>query len=134
MKKLMENNVVVKMDSKKVKDIVAKDGSKSGKMKELFDLGFEVKEIQKILNDGGINVIYNFVYNVVSNYININGIVVVQEKKVGKKDGIIKLYLDGKTNKEISKEMKTNYNYVLKVIKEYKQTLEQKVVAEGGTK
>ena len=97
------------------KVVVDESMSKSGKMKLLFDMGLEVKEIATVMG-----VRYNFVYNVVSNYCNMNGIQVETQKKESKKDDIIRLYKDGKTNKEISIELKTNYNYVFNTIKAYK--------------
>lgn len=105
----------VKVSKKKVGEVVNNENlSKSGKMRELFNMGFSVKEISNLLG-----VRYNFVYNVISNYVNVNEIKVVNEKKVTKKELIIKLYEEGKTRKEISIELKTNYNYVFNVIKEY---------------
>lgn len=89
--------------------------SKSKKMLALFDLGMEVKEIAQIMA-----VRYNFVYNVVSNHCNMNGIQTETSAKEGKKDQIIALYNVGKSNKEISIELKTNYNYVFNVLKAYK--------------
>lgn len=105
----------VKVSQKKVGEIVNNETlSKSSKMRELFELGFTVKEISNLLG-----VRYNFVYNVISNYVNVNEIKIVTEKTETKKDLIIKLYNAGKTRKEISIELKTNYNYVFNVIKDY---------------
>lgn len=101
---------------KEVKKIIKNvESSKSSKIKEMFDIGLEVKEISSILE-----IRYQFSYNVISNYINMNNIEVIEDKKVSKKEDIINLYLNGKSNKEISIEMKVNYNYVFKVLKEYK--------------
>jgi len=113
MKKLLDQSV--KGLDKKVQEVLASEASKSAKMKALFDLGLPVKEIAAVMD-----VRYNFVYNVVSNYCNMNGIQVETTKKEGKKDAIIQLYLAGKSNKEISIELKTNYNYVFNTIKQYK--------------
>lgn len=113
MKKL---NVEKMLTAGAVKKIVESDVSKSAKMKALFEGGMELKAIATTLD-----VRYNFVYNVLSNHININGIEV--EKKAagaGKKDAIIQLHQEGKTNKEISVDLKTNYNYVHQVVKAYK--------------
>lgn len=113
MRKYLSNEV--KVSKKKVGEVVNNENlSKSGKMRELFNMGFSVKEISNLLG-----VRYNFVYNVISNYVNVNEIKVVNEKTVTKKELIIKLYEEGKTRKEISIELKTNYNYVFNVIKEY---------------
>ena len=101
---------------KEVKKIIKNvESSKSSKIKEMFDIGLEVKEISSILE-----IRYQFSYNVISNYINMNNIEVIEDKKVSKKEDIINLYLNGKSNKEISIEMKVNYNYVFKILKEYK--------------
>lgn len=89
--------------------------SKSARMKELFNLGLEVKEIATLMG-----VRYNFVYNVVSNYCLTEGLQLETTKKESKKDDIIRLYLEGKSNKEISIELKTNYNYVFNTLKKYK--------------
>jgi transposase len=114
MKKVMGTEV--KVTRAMINKVVAGEGSKSGKMKELFDLGLEVKEIAKVMD-----VRYNFVYNVVSNYAAMNGLETATTKKAGKKEAIIELYKQGKTNKEISIELKTNYNYVFNVLKQVKQ-------------
>ena len=105
MKKVIEN--AKKVSESTIKKIVSSETSKSAKMKELFDLGVEIKEIAAIME-----VRYNFVYNVISNYVTMNGIETESTKKVGKKDAIIELFLQGKSNKEIAIELKANYNYV----------------------
>lgn len=89
--------------------------SKSQKIISLFNSGNSIKEISNILN-----IRYNFAYNVVSNFITVNSISVVKETKVNKKSLIIELFNQGKSNKEISIELKTNYNYVFNTLKEYK--------------
>ena len=108
--------VVEKVGSKKEIEKVLKDKalSKSAKMRALFDLGLDIKDIAT-----ATNVRYNFVYNVVSNHVNINDIAVEKTQTSGKKDQILSLHLDGKTKTEISKLLKTNYNYVYKVVKEF---------------
>lgn len=104
-----------KVDEKAVRKVVQNEGlSKSARMKELFELGLEVKEIAAVMG-----VRYNFAYNVISNYVNMNAIPVEKTKMESKKDKIIELYLAGKSNKEISIELKTNYNYVFNVVKAY---------------
>lgn len=89
--------------------------SKSAKMKDLFTLGLSIKEIATTMD-----VRYNFVYNVISNHVTINGIEVESNKQSSKKDEIIKLHLEGKSNKEISAELKANYQYVYNTLKKYK--------------
>ena len=123
MQKKLEGTV--KVTKKAITEVLNSEASKSAKMKALFDLGLEVKEIATVME-----VRYNFVYNVISNYCNMNGIEVVKNKKAGKKDEIIKLYLAGKSNKEISVDLKTNYNYVFNVLKTFKQENPDKVVGK----
>lgn len=114
------------MDSK-IKGILGNEStSKSGKMRELFNLGLDVKEIA-----GLMGVRYNFVYNVVSNLVIVEGLSVVSNKKESKKDKVIELFNQGKSNKEIAVELKTNYNYVYKIVKEYKDSNKELVVVEN---
>lgn len=96
--------------------------TKSSKMKELFGLGLEVKEISEKMG-----VRYNFVYNVVSNVIIQEGLEVETKRSTSKRDMIKEMFMKGKTSKEISFELKTNINYVYKVVKEYKNSLEAKI-------
>jgi hypothetical protein len=122
MQKAMEINV--KTQQKASEKILADTTtSKSQKMKDLFDLGFEVKTISETMQ-----VRYNFAYNVISNYVNMNKIELVQTEKSGKKEQIIELHKAGKTNKEISIELSTNYNYVFNVLKTYKASLPKLVI------
>lgn len=120
----------ITVESAAAQKILNAEGSKSSKMKALFELGVEVKAIA-----AAMGVRYNFVYNVVSNHCNMNGIQVETQKKEGKKDQIIELYLAGKSNKEISIELKTNYNYVFNTIKHYKKmnNVESTEVTEATT-
>jgi DNA invertase Pin-like site-specific DNA recombinase len=92
--------------------------SKSLKMKQLFELGLEIKDIALKMG-----VRYNFVYNVISNQIIVEGLVVETEKKESKKDLVRELFNQGKSNKEIAIELKTNYNYIYKLTKEIKDDL-----------
>lgn len=122
MRKLIEGGKTV--TETEIQAVLKSDGTKSGKMKALFDLGLEVKEITAIMSKhDGKEMRYNFVYNVVSNYCNMNGIqTVASEKARGQvRDQIVALYLAGKSNKEISIELKTNANYVFNVLKAYKK-------------
>ena len=108
---------------KEINAILGKDLSKSKKMIELYLLGLEIKEVSQVMN-----VRYNFSYNVISNYCRMNDIDLrVREKGESKKDKIIELIEDGKTNNEISKELKCNYNYVWKIRKEYETEENKKV-------
>lgn len=101
--------------------------SKSGKMKELFRLGLDVKEIASIMG-----VRYNFVYNVVSNMVIVEGIEVEATKSTSKKDEIWALLDSGKTAKEVAIELKTNLNYVYKLRKEWEAS--KVVVSQPGEK
>ena len=89
--------------------------SKSKAMIELYNEGCEIKEIAEAMQ-----VRYNFVYNVVSNYCRMNEVELRTNKENGnsKKAMIAKLFEEGKSNTEIAKELKTNYNYVYKITKE----------------
>lgn len=100
--------------------------SKSAKIKQLFDAGNDVKTIASIMD-----IRYNFAYNVVSNYINMNDIQVNKDTKVNKKDLIIEQHIAGKSNKEISIELKTNYNYVFNTIKNYKMNQADQTEQQG---
>ena len=117
------------MGAAAVKKVLANEElSKSGKMKELFKGGLEIKAIAEALD-----VRYNFVYNVVSNMVTVEGIEVDKTKKAGKKEAIIALYLEGKTNKEISAELQTNYNYVYNTLRAYKEAQEDAVAEVAAT-
>lgn len=118
MKKLDVSKALSKKSVEKI--VGSEELSKSQKMKDLFDGGYSVKEISEIML-----VRYNFVYNVVSNYVNMNGIETESTKKPGKKEAIVELFKQGKSNKEISIELKTNYNYVFNVLKAYKATQQE---------
>lgn len=111
-------NIENKMSKVAVDKLVADEGvSKSAKMKQLFAAGYSVKDIASIMN-----VRYNFVYNVVSNEVRMKDITIEKTEKSDKKKHIIDLHIAGKNNTEISKELKTNYQYVYKVVKEYKDS------------
>lgn len=98
-----------------MKNTTNNNKSKSQTMIELYSAGEDIKTIATKLN-----VRYNFVYNVVSNYCRINDIELRTNKNKGeKKEAIIALLKQGKSNSEISKELKTNYQYVYKITKEY---------------
>lgn len=88
--------------------------SKSKKFIILYNEGLEIKEIASLFN-----VRYNFVYNVISNYCRMNEIELRTNNVNGssKKVMIEELFKQGKSNTEISKELKTNYNYVYKITK-----------------
>jgi galactitol-specific phosphotransferase system IIB component len=112
---MMKMKVEKILSREEIKKILVSEISKSEKMKKLFMGGLDVKSISEMMN-----VRYNFVYNVVSNMIRVNDMEkeVVKEVKENKKDEIIKLLKEGKSNIEICKKLKCNYNYVWKVVNE----------------
>lgn len=102
------------MEKEEIKKVMNGNGSKSGKMIELYNGGMGIKEISEL-----IGVRYNFVYNVVSNECRKNGTDVKVTRKNGTvKESIINLIKEGKNNVEISRELGKDYNYVFKVRKE----------------
>ena len=123
---------VKKVESVKIDEVVEvlkgkienKEISKSEGIKSLFKLGMEVKEISNSLG-----IIYNMCYNVISNYCVVNKIEVVKVKKESKKDKVIEMLEEGKSNMEICRELLMNYNYVLKIKKEWLKSKE--VVVEN---
>lgn len=94
--------------------------SKSKKFIALYNGGLEIKEIASLLN-----VRYNFVYNVISNYCRMNEVELRTNQVDGssKKVLIEELFKQGKSNTEIAKELKTNYNYVYKITKQLIQEM-----------
>jgi predicted transcriptional regulator len=121
---MMKMKVQKELTENEVKTILASDISKSAKIKELFMKGLDVKTIANHMNTR-----YNFVYNVVSNMVRVNDLEseVIKEDKANKRDEIIKLANENKTNVEISKALKVNYNYVWKVVNEGIQSGEIKI-------
>lgn len=103
------------MTKKEITTILESNESKSKKMIALYNNGMEIKEIATLMD-----VRYNFVYNVISNMCRMNDVELRTNKDKGnsKKALIIELMQAGKSNVEIAKELKTNYNYVYKITKE----------------
>ena len=103
------------MKQNEIQTIINNATSKSKAMVELYNAGCEIKQIAQAMD-----VRYNFVYNVVSNYCRMNEVELRTNKENGnsKKAQIAKLFAQGKSNTEIAKELKTNYNYVYKITKE----------------
>ena len=102
------------MKNNEIQKIINNASSKSQAMVELYNQGLEIKQIANAMD-----VRYNFVYNVISNYCRMNDIEIRTNKnnENSKKVMIEKLFHEGKTNVEIAKELKTNYNYVYKITK-----------------
>jgi len=98
----------------KIKELVENESlSKSKRMIALFDEGLSIKVIADHMK-----VRYNFVYNVVSNHCNMTGKVMTTDQEgPTKKDEIIKMLAEGKSIKEISIALKTNYNYIFNIRK-----------------
>ena len=102
------------MKNNEIQKIINNASSKSQAMVELYNQGLEIKQIANAMD-----VRYNFVYNVISNHCRMNDIEWRTNKnnENSKKVMIEKLFHKGKTNVEIAKELKTNYNYVYKITK-----------------
>ena len=109
------------MTKAEIKKIVEQDISKSQRMIQLYNGGLEIKEVAAIMGTR-----YNFVYNVVSNYCRMNDIPMRVVVKENKKAAIIELIEAGKTNVEISAEIKCCYNYVFNVRKAYEKEKQAK--------
>lgn len=124
MKRLMDGTTT-EVTEQVISDVLTGTGSKSGKMKELFNLGLEIKQIAVLMN-----VRYNFVYNVVQNMVIVDGIQVETNRGSSKKDEVWKLLDLGKTTKEIAIELKTNYNYVYKLKKDWVEQISKEVEME----
>ena len=103
------------MKQNEIQTIINNATSKSKAMIELYNEGLDIKQIAQVMD-----VRYNFVYNVVSNYCRMNEVELRTNKENGnsKKAKIAELFAQGKSNTEIAKELKTNYNYVYKITKE----------------
>lgn len=127
---MKKSNVEKVIGTKAVAKVVADETlSKSAKVKALFDGGMEVKEIAE-----AVGIRYNFAYNVISNYIIVNEIEVETQRKASKKDAVWALLDEGKSAKEIAVELKTNYNYVYKLRKEWITKATAEVLAEEEAK
>lgn len=88
-------------------------GSKSVRMKELYDEGYTVSEISNKLDCH-----YSFVYGVIQKHC--NG-VVPSTKKDSKSDLFRKLYDEGMAIGDIAKQTNSNYSYVFSVIKKHRE-------------
>ena len=102
------------MKQNEIQTIINNATSKSKAMIELYNGGLDIKQIAQAMD-----VRYNFVYNVISNHCRMNDIELRtnQSSKSSKKVLIEQLFKEGKSNTEIAKELKTNYNYVYKITK-----------------
>ena len=102
------------MKQNEIQNIIKNAASKSKAMIELYNEGLEIKQIAQAMD-----VRYNFVYNVISNHCRMNDVELRTNKtsESSKKVLIEQLFKEGKSNTEIAKELKTNYNYVYKITK-----------------
>jgi len=119
---MIKLNVKEKLNKEGIEKILQDETlSKSKKMIKLFEGGLDVKTISELMN-----VRYNFVYNVVNNYLIKEGLhdKIIKEKRASKKDDVIRLWLDGLSVIDIAKKLKTNYNYVWKICNECMQNEE----------
>lgn len=114
-----------KITKKEVETIVNSESSKSQKMRDLFELGLDVKEIANHLE-----VRYNFVYNIISRYIleqRIDDSKIEKNSNKGSefKESVRKLLEENKDIKvsEVSKILSKNYNYCWKIMKELKEEM-----------
>ncbi len=103
-------------------DEILKDEAlnKSEKMRRLFDMGLDITSIANHLC-----VRYNFVYNVVMDYLRVNSAKAAQDNNEShetKKQSIINLFKQGHSLTQISNILKTDYNYVSRVVKDFKRT------------
>lgn len=117
------------MTKAEIKKIVEQDISKSQRMIQLYNGGLEIKDVAKVMG-----VRYNFVYNVVSNYCRMNGVKMRVVVKETKKAAIIKLIEAGKTNVEISAELRCSYNHVFNIRKTYETEKANRKVKEAKAK
>ena len=108
------------MKQNEIQTIINNATSKSKAMVELYNQGLEIKEIAIAMD-----VRYNFVYNVISNHCRMNDVELRTNQVNGssKKVMIEELFKQGKSNTEIAKELKTNYNYVYKITKQLIQEM-----------
>lgn len=125
MKLSMKNVMSTETIEQEVQLIMVSESTKSGKMKQLFMLGLEVKDIAKLME-----VRYNFVYNVVSNMINMEGLLTENNRGTSKKDIVFGMLDEGKSVKEICIDLKMNTNYVYKIKKEWVANVQEEVKEE----
>lgn len=115
---LITNPTQVKNLEKETKAITTREGSTSQKIRDLFHLGYAIKEISIL-----VGVRYNFAYNVISNYVNIQDIETHKTTKESKGDKIVEMYLEGQKPKDIAKALRSNVNYVYQTINKYRDSI-----------
>ena len=103
------------MTKEEMKKVLTADISTSKKMVTMYSAGMEIAEIAEALGKR-----YNHAYNVISDYCRVHGVELRTKGSDGtKKQAIIALVQAGKTNVEISAELKISYTRVYNVRKEY---------------
>jgi hypothetical protein len=90
--------------------------SKSEKIREMYNNGMNVNEIAKQLNSN-----YSFVYTVCKKLVEKKGEEIRHTVQNSKSEVIRKMYDEGKTVGEISKELNTNYSYVWTVVEKHRK-------------
>lgn len=127
MKKLVNE----RLTTEQVQAIVLSEGSKSSRIKQLFEGGLEVGEIAKEMG-----IIYNFAYNVISNYIIVEDIQDVEmgrrggKKSSERKNMVMQMLDDGMSVREIAGELKMNMNQIYKIRKENNEQKTEESVAK----
>jgi Mor family transcriptional regulator len=106
---------VIKMVESNNKDLSSEKvvGSKSERMKQLYDAGFTVAEISKKLSCH-----YSFVYGVIQKHC--DGVIPASQKE-SKSDLFRTMYDGGSSIGDIAKETNSNYSYVFSVIKKHRE-------------
>lgn len=101
-------------------EVILNDESlnKSEKMRRLYELGLDLTTIANYMH-----VRYNFVYNVVTDYLRVRSAQVMTGDYVTKKQQIIGLFEEGESMPHISQKLHTDYNYVRRVVKEHKSEI-----------
>ena len=110
---MLKTKVEKRITAEEAAEIVATVGmSKSARIKELWDGGLGIKEISSAMG-----IIYNHSYNVIQNYILVNGIEVTRAARAtgAKRMDIEAVLLEGKTNMEAAAQFKVAYNRVWKI-------------------
>lgn len=119
----MKKSMVARISVEEMEMIRATEGmSKSAKIVELFNGGLEVKEICTLLE-----IRYNHAYNVIQNYVIVNGIETEKTERAGgtKRKEIEAILLAGGKLIEAAKATKSSYNQVWQVSQALKKEMEK---------
>lgn len=107
------------MTKEELKKITTADISTSKKMVAMYSAGMEIADIASTLGKR-----YNHAYNVISDYCRVHGVELRVKSTDGtKKEAIIALVKDGRTNVEISTALQISYTRVYNVRKEFEREL-----------